>query len=278
MPVIGPVRRTEPPSSASSPRPRTNMRLGALTLTSSLTTLGRDVGIGVPSLALARRSVSRTAFDASMCLTSSAAAPPAQRFGHGDLGAVDGDVARKQRVAQQRPGHRQAAAQGRNDEVAVGIAGIVERDADVGGQAASQRNRSCRADRATACDRCGSAADRDGVAVDGGVERDVAQPQIGFGSTTCAPDVETVPLTAGFLQASRDRRGDRDGARDLRAAIGEEAVGERQRRPAVDRDVRAGTSEIDTAARRESSGPPARWRSPTTASRPDRRSFRLQPP
>ena len=63
MPVTGPVRRTEPPSSASSPRPRTKMRLGALTLTSSLTTLGRDPATGVPSRALARRSVSRTAFD-----------------------------------------------------------------------------------------------------------------------------------------------------------------------------------------------------------------------
>ena len=52
------------------------MRLGALTLMSSLTTLGRDLGTGVPSFALARRSVSRTAFDASICLTSSAAAPP----------------------------------------------------------------------------------------------------------------------------------------------------------------------------------------------------------
>ena len=37
--------------------------------------------------------------------------------------------------------------------------------------------------------------------------------RLASGSTTCAPDVETVPLTAGFFRLPEIDSGDRDGAR-----------------------------------------------------------------
>jgi hypothetical protein len=88
----------------------------------SLTTLGRAVGLGHRFRWVDVGDVygSRSA---------------AQAFRHGDLGALDRDVARNERIAGQRTGHRQAAAQRRHDEAAVGITRLVEIDPDVGGEA-----------------------------------------------------------------------------------------------------------------------------------------------
>lgn len=121
---------------------------------------------------------------------------------HVDLGAADSDGSCNQRIAGQSAGDRERAVDGGDEEIAVGIAGVIERDADIGGKSRSR------------VERYGAVAATDPPAPRlAGALRSLTRSSsivpmtviarrrvLLSGSTNSAPCVEKMPRMEGFLR------------------------------------------------------------------------------
>ena len=180
--MTGPWTRTEPPSSASRPRPRTKMRLGAFTRTSRRRTEGRAVGAPSTVIGVARASRSSVVWIATVgrtWVTSSRSA---------ELPKVSGTVisVRARLTVPESSGSFSSGPVMRRSPLAVvvkvspvRVARVVEVDGDVDRQAAGQADRAGGRDGPARGQTRAGAVDVDAVAVEAGEQRHVGEPQVG---------------------------------------------------------------------------------------------------
>ena len=268
--LTGPVSRSDPPSSASSPRPCTKICCGALTVMSSdRPPLLPPVVAGFSAWSWARTGGRRVPV-----LHVELGKRTRQLFRDGDDRAPERDRARQERRRDQRSLDGQVARQGRGHDLPVGIAPVRDLDRQVGRKALPgiDADRAGRGERAARRQRAGEPRDRRAPRA----ERDVGRDVVDGDARARIDEAQAVGADAAFDDRRRGRAAHlqryRRGARQGQALRGKPLGQEGERHGAVEIERKLRRAACRRPCRRPSSSGPTRrrrWRR-SSAFRPRR--------